>query len=615
MKKEKELLEDVSEVESTKKKKREVESEEKLSMTRELKFKELQDKIDEEEADRIVEEAIRKSRKKASEKREELTTFDEIDKLLEQEAKKKKKKKESVLVEEVDTVEEAKQEQEISITKINHEDELYLTSSFKPLRKRIKFSKIVVSILKFLFVVAVLALFVIFVILPLYKMIESSRPQSVFNNSIDYVKDTLISSVDAFVSDDDTSYSWDAILDLDTNMKELEFINKDKFVYTGAFDLDNKVLEAGMYIEKEDKSRYGYSIIEENGENYYKLSTSDVFIKGFLEKSDSSFVEETIATMDDVSEISEEDFKYYVTTIADAMKEIINEEDLVVSKDEIEVDGITNKVVRNSLEFDKDKIIKYEKELNKILLNNKKYLEIEAKINGETVEEVKNSYKETHEYKEDYTLSINIYTVKGNQFTGFDIEVNGFRNLYYYVYQNKFEFHVNLSSDEECLTGGDCLAKERKVIDLIGTTKNKETIVDVFLNNEDIGSLIVRSFSLDKVDLDYSLVFNDIKYEGTVVLDVDYENTKYNILFEVELADQYLIIDCNLAVDKDGKYTVVDRNKVQNYTDRLFIREYDAFAEELKDQDVLESYQLYETVMVTIGTLIDLGEQSFTDSI
>ena len=87
-----------------------------------------------------------------------------------------------------------------------------------------------------------------------------------------------------------------------------------------------------------------------------------------------------------------------------------------------------------------------------------------------------------------------------------------------------------------------------------------------------------------------------------MVLDVDYENTKYNILFEVELADQYLIIDCNLAVDKDGKYTVVDRNKVQNYTDRLFIREYDAFAEELKDQDVLESYQLYETVMVTIGT-------------
>ena len=40
-------------------KKNDVEKEEKLSMTRELKFKELQDKIDEEEADKIVEEAIR----------------------------------------------------------------------------------------------------------------------------------------------------------------------------------------------------------------------------------------------------------------------------------------------------------------------------------------------------------------------------------------------------------------------------------------------------------------------------------------------------------------------------------------------------------------------------
>ena len=615
MKKEKELIEDVSEVETTKKKKKELESEEKLSMTRELKFKELQDKIDEEEADRIVAEAIRKSRKKASQKNEELTTFDEIDQLLEQEAKKKKKKKEMVPVEEDVPVEEVKQEQEVSITKINHEDELYLTSSFKPLRKRIKFSKVFVSILKFLFVVVVLALFVIFVILPLYNMIESSRPKSIFNNSIDYVKDTLISSVDVFVNDEDTSYTWDASVDLDTNMKDLEFINKNKFVYTGAFDLDDKVLEAGMYIEKEDKSRYGYSIIEEDGENYYKLSTSDVFIKGFLEKSESSFVEEAITKMDDVSEISEEDFKYYVTTIADAMKEIINEEDLVISKDEIEVDGITNNVVRNSLEFDKEKIIKYEKEFNKILLNNKKYLEIEAKINGESFEEVKKSYKETHDYKDDYSLSINIYTVKGNQFAGFDIEVNGFRNIYYYVYQNKFEFHINMSSDEECLTGGDCLAKERKVIDLIGTTKNKETIVDVFLNNDDIGSLRVRNFSLEKVDLDYSLVFNDIKYEGSVVLDIDHRNYKYNVLFEVELADQYLIIDCNLTIDKDGKYTVVDKNKVQEYSDRLFIKEYDVFAEELKDQDVLESYQIYETVMTTIGTLISLGESSITDSI
>ena len=82
MKKEKELIEDVSEVETTMKKKKELESEEKLAMTRELKFKELQDKIDEEEADRIVEEAIRKSRKKASQTNEELTTFDEIDQLL-----------------------------------------------------------------------------------------------------------------------------------------------------------------------------------------------------------------------------------------------------------------------------------------------------------------------------------------------------------------------------------------------------------------------------------------------------------------------------------------------------------------------------------------------------
>ena len=66
MKSNEELL--VDDVATTKNKRKNVESEEKLSMTRELKFKDLQDKIDEEEADRIVNEAIKKSKSKNKKK-------------------------------------------------------------------------------------------------------------------------------------------------------------------------------------------------------------------------------------------------------------------------------------------------------------------------------------------------------------------------------------------------------------------------------------------------------------------------------------------------------------------------------------------------------------------
>ena len=86
-------------------KKIDMEKEEKLSMTRELKFKELQEKIDEEEADKIVEEAIKKSKRKASTKNVTTELEQEIDQLLEVETKKRGGKVKKV---EVDNIEEAK---------------------------------------------------------------------------------------------------------------------------------------------------------------------------------------------------------------------------------------------------------------------------------------------------------------------------------------------------------------------------------------------------------------------------------------------------------------------------------------------------------------------------
>ena len=69
--------------------------EEKLSMTRELKFKELQEKIDEEESERIIEEAIKQTKMKDSDNNISSELEQEIDALLEMETKKSKKNKAS----------------------------------------------------------------------------------------------------------------------------------------------------------------------------------------------------------------------------------------------------------------------------------------------------------------------------------------------------------------------------------------------------------------------------------------------------------------------------------------------------------------------------------------
>ena len=174
-------------------KKIDLEKEEKLSMTRELKFKELQDRIDEEESDKMIEEAIKKSKKKVSTKDITSELEQEIDEMLEVETKKRGRRKKV----EVDSIDEfdllleknnKKQEKNVKITKVTPEEDLYLTSSFKPLKKRLRAGKIFKFLFKLIFTIGVFGAFIYFVLLPLYKMLEDSKPRAIFENTLDYIK-------------------------------------------------------------------------------------------------------------------------------------------------------------------------------------------------------------------------------------------------------------------------------------------------------------------------------------------------------------------------------------------------------------------------------------------
>ena len=116
------------------------ETQEKLSMTRELKFKELQDKIDEEDIVSSVTEEV---------KLEEIDTPDETitlelsKKELKQKAKEEKKERKAM------------------------QEDLYLTSSFKPLRKRFKLNKLFKFIFTLLLIIGALGALGYFVVWPL----------------------------------------------------------------------------------------------------------------------------------------------------------------------------------------------------------------------------------------------------------------------------------------------------------------------------------------------------------------------------------------------------------------------------------------------------------------
>lgn len=574
-------------------KKNEVEKEEKLSMTRELKFKELQDRIDEEEADKIVQEAINKSKKKLS--KQELTSEleQEIDELLEVETKKRPRRRKV----EVEPVEEEKED--VKITKVSTEEDLYLTSSFKPLKNRIKVSKVFKTLLKLVFTVGIILAFIYFVIMPLYKMLESSKPKVIFDHTLDFIKEQSFTIIDDnFINIDQDKYSYEMVIDFDSNIKDMELFTQNNFVYNVGVDNKNFIYEEGIFVENEDKVRHGFSYIEKNNTLYSKMTTSDIFLdEGTIDENFDEDVEHRYLATDD--------YKYFITKFVDAIKGSFDEEDLVASKEELEIDGFTAEVVRNSLELNKDKIMAMDKYMNSVLLKDQRFIEIVAAMTDSTVEEIKEDFKQELNIEDDFVLSINIYTTKGNKFAGFDIEVNGFRNYYFYKYDNKFVAHANLSPDEECTNGRDCVASARVVLDLIGTTKNNETKVDVILNDEDIGSLNIKELSTKGIDLDYNLIVQDIRFQGEFLSSFDSKNKNVEIKFSLEFLEQYFSLDAKVTYDIMDNIGYVDETKVEKYTDKLNDKLIDDLYKETDKLNMTDAYEFYVELYDGISELGD----------
>lgn len=588
--------------------------EEKLSMTRELKFKELQEKIDAEESDRIVKEAIKSTR--SSKKDEPSKLEKEIDEMLEVETKKTRRKRTAEidnLDEEISNLLDKKEEdEEVKVSKVNIDEDLYLTSSFKPLKHRIKMSKIIKFFLKLIFIIALIGAFIYFIALPVYNMIEDSKPKAIFDHSLDYIQEQINIILDDNIELDADKFSVEAKFGFDSNIKEYKQLVDNDFIFNIGIDTKNNLFETGYYVENDKKVRHGYRYIEKNNKVFTQYTTSNtIFDEGEVETDN----EDTLIASEDVEYLSSEDYKYYVDTLIKGLKDLIKPEDLTSNKEELDIDGFTIDVVRNTLEFDKKSITSFEKELKNKLLGDEKFLSIAAGINSTTIEELKKIYKEETNYDEDFTASISIYVTKGNKFVGFDIEEKGFRNYYFYKYDNKFEAHANISEDKECLTGGDCTSSARKVLHLIGTNKNNLTKVDIFLNDEDIGSLEIKNFSYNKIDLDYNLIVDDIKYEGNLLVVFDNKNKKYELGFSLEIVEQYLSFNVEIAFDTIKDIASFDESKVVEYTDKLFEKESTDFCNISKKEGLYDSYIIWIDSISTAVSKMESEEKTSNSDI
>ena len=246
-------------------KKYEEDIDEKMSMTREIKFKDLQESMDKEakneEVQKTTEESISKTSIKKLDKDEEvakvLKVEEEIDKIRDEENKKRKELKIKEVNEEV-----------LKSSNEEIDDDIYLTTSFKPLKTRISFIKIVKKIGIFMLFILVLGCVGYFAGVPMYKKYINSRPKIIFDKTIEYVSDKMINVINDF-NIGNNSILTDIKFNVDNGLGEL---NEGNFGYR--LGIASNRYENSLYMEIEN-SNYGINDYFNSGKSYTNFSTSD----------------------------------------------------------------------------------------------------------------------------------------------------------------------------------------------------------------------------------------------------------------------------------------------------------------------------------------------------
>lgn len=570
------------------------ETSESLSMTRELKFKDLQKQIDDEYFKEIeVEETTDNGNTEEVKIKEEVI----------EDKTKENKFNEAEIKEEKAEVKEDKNK--VGQDNKNIDDDLYLTTSFKPLKKRFKLRKVFKVIFIILFVVLLFGCLGYFVVRPLYNKYLQSKPQAILETVIDKTSEKIVSVLDANIVDD-TKYYFDVNFRLNSNIDDLYYLTDSNYGFRMGVDPDNKLYDEMVYI-KDGQDIYGLNYFEKNNKAYMKFSNStNILDLGDVEEDDEYYNE--IAYSLEETLVSKENLLYYIEKHTAIFKELLLLTDISSTDDELVINGETIKVVRNTAKIDALAMEKINKRYAELLKEDTKLLEIAAEEEGMTVEEYESYLSETKDIDEDYEENINVYTVKGNKFVGIDFELNGFRYFYYYEDNGNFDFYYNDTSDEECLTGGDCVVDNQKILSMAGVKKETVTEVEVKYNNLKIATLNVKEFSEEKIEFDYEIEYEEQKIKGDILIYFEKDNHVYNIDLSCKVGSEYLDLTMYLGLATDEELASFSEQDVLTYTDSLYEKESVAFFDKMDSLGLSEPYVIWNEFLSAMMSSLESSE-------
>ena len=445
--------------------------------------------------------------------------------------------------------EEVTTEDSVNSLEVIEEDEeededIYITQSFQPIKKKKRLKRSVIKFFKILIVLTILGVGGFFIFNKVLSIYNSTRPVNIYKAFVDGVVEE---STRALGNIDIDEYKLD--IDVDTNMKSYDYLNNGNFGY-GFNVKEDKYQDYIYYVDNYEEVGV-YTLIDD--EKMYKKYTNDddIYKSKYEESSIRDLIKFVSLNYDNLDDIIEGNGKI--------INDILKVEYIKEIEDEIEINGENVEVKCLSIEFTDEIINEYIDELKKdnaLVIKMAKLLNKDADAFVRYIED-KLSEIEGNKF--------NLYITKDYKIIGFDYEIDGFRDVYVYKYNDSCD--VSIKYDKYVKYLFNSLGIEVGNINNINLNIKEDNNVNIATDNNDKFNLVVKEFDKSIISFEYknnssTKVMEVVIKKDSIVIEYKNDDGKY---FDMDIT-----LSKNEYSDMDLDDVIISSKKVNEASDNFY---------------------------------------------
>lgn len=270
--------------------------------------------------------------------------------------------------------------------------------------------------LKYILFIGIPVIIILGVLGAYYQM---TNPIQILNKTINVAYknvDSLFDNLEESENLNDTPFEWKGNLDFktDLDLSEIENLQSYNYDFNIIADLKQEFVSLKLGINEENNKLIDANFYQIGNEQY--IESKDIF-DNILKIPDTEKSFNEIFDFSDFYKITQneniEDTRYLLKQLKEAFEKTLNKKFITREKTDITINGRKIKTTKITYLLNEENQKNTMKIMSEELSKDQKFIEILAKFNNTTEEEIKKMINNDFTYKKDYT--INIYTEGFNQ--------------------------------------------------------------------------------------------------------------------------------------------------------------------------------------------------------